>query len=192
MGSTSTDHHPPRVGFKAGAGIGKTGAALEQIAAIPGVEQMHVEIYVPDHTLAEELAIRAQAVASRLRVIVLRGRGTTAKPERALCQKVRLAELVAKAGLNVMGTLCRLKGQDGEPGEECEFAAVCPYLAQFRDTAPAIRIMPHANLFVVRNKELPRPDLIVIDERFWPHAVVHKRLALDRLTEAGRWRAPAS
>ena len=68
---------PPRVGFKAGAGIGKTGAALEQIAAIPGVEQMHVEIYVPDHTLAEELAIRAQAVASRLRVIVsVRGRGT--------------------------------------------------------------------------------------------------------------------
>ena len=87
-----------------------------------------------------------------------------------------------------MGTLCRLKGQDGEPGEECEFAASCPYLAQFRDTAPAIRILPHANLFVARNKDLPSPDLIVVDERFWPNAVVHTRLALDRLTEAGRWR----
>ena len=47
---------PPVVGIKAGAGLGKTGAALEQIAAIPGIEQMNVEVFVPDHRLAEELA----------------------------------------------------------------------------------------------------------------------------------------
>ena len=52
---------PPVVGIKAGAGLGKTGAALEQIAAIPGIEQMNVEIYVPDHRLAEELAERVRA-----------------------------------------------------------------------------------------------------------------------------------
>ena len=180
---------PPCVGIKAGAGIGKTGAALEQIAAIPGVELLQIEMYVPDHVLAEELATRVRAAAPRLRVIVLRGRGTTDKPERALCKKTKLAEQVAKAGLNVMGTLCRLRGHGGEAAEECEFAPRCPYLAQFRDTAPAVRIMPHANLFVVRNQDLPTPDLVVIDERFWPGALMHKRLALDRLTEAGRWRA---
>ena len=50
---------PPVVGIKAGAGSARPGAALEQIAAIPGVEQMNVEIYVPDHRLAEELAERS-------------------------------------------------------------------------------------------------------------------------------------
>ena len=54
---------PPVVGIKAGAGLGKTGAALEQIAAIPGIEQMNIEIYVPDHRLAEELAERMRAMA---------------------------------------------------------------------------------------------------------------------------------
>ena len=195
---------PPRTGFKVGAGGGKTAAALDEIAAIPGIEQMHVEIYVPDHTLAKELAerIHAGVVARRppatggnldfnveLRAVMIHGRGAADNPDRpALCKKAELAEQVAKAGLNVMGSLCRLKGKDGEPGEECEFAASCPYLAQFRNTAPAIRILPHANVFVVRNKDLPAPDLIVVDERFWPNAVVHTRLALDRLTEASRWR----
>ena len=55
----------------------------------------------------------------------------------------------------------------GEPVEECSFAKSCRYLAQFRDTAPAIRILPHASMFVRRNKDLPAPDLIVIDESFW-------------------------
>ena len=34
---------------------------------------------------------------------------------------------------------------------------------------------------------LPRPDLIVVDESFWGDTVMHPELALDRLTEAGRW-----
>ena len=42
--------------------------------------------------------------------------------------------------------------------------------------APAIRILPHANMFVARNKDLPAPDLIVVDERFWRNAVVHTQL----------------
>src|SRR5688572_21712955 len=126
---------PPRTGFKVGAGSGKTAAALDEIAAIPGIEQMHVEIYVPDHTLGKELAerIHAGVVAAtggnldfnvELRAVVIHGRGTADNPDRpALCKKAGLAEQVAKAGLNVMGSLCRLTGKDGEPGEECEFAA---------------------------------------------------------------------
>ena len=50
--------------------------------------------------------------------------------------------------------------------------------------------MAHTAMFVRRNKKLPYPDLIVIDESFWKAAIPAKpvRLALDRLTEAGRWR----
>ena len=46
-------------------------------------------------------------------------------------------------------------------------------------------------MFTHRNKQTARPDLIVIDETFWQGSLVHQRLALDRLTEAGRWRAQA-
>ena len=174
---------PPVVGFKAGAGLGKTGCALEQIAAIPGVEQLNVEIYVPGHKLAEELAQRARSAAPGLRVRVIKGRGDPKNPEAALCQKAELAEAIGRSGLNVMGSLCRLKDR------RCEFEAGCRYLAQFRDSAPAIRIMAHAAMFAQRNKDLPRPDLVVVDESFWSGSLVHQRLALDRLTEVERWRA---
>ena len=100
---------PPVVGIKAGAGLGKTGAALEQIAAIPGIEQMNIEIYVPDHRLAEELAERVapwrRPAATHwhrsecyLRVLVIKGRGAGASP----CKKAELAEELGKAGLDVM------------------------------------------------------------------------------------------
>ena len=74
-----------------------------------------------------------------------------------MCQKATLAEEIGKAGLNVMGHLCRKMGEGGLPAEECEFAKTCRYLAQFRDNRPAIRILPHAAMFVRRNKALPDP-----------------------------------
>ena len=55
------DPPPPWSRIKAGAGLGKTGSALEQIAAVPGIEPMGVRCYVPDHRLAEELAEAAHA-----------------------------------------------------------------------------------------------------------------------------------
>src|SRR4051812_10973473 len=170
---------PPVVGIKAGAGLGKTGCALEQIAAVPGSDQMNLEIYVPTQALAD----RARATAPHLRVLVVKGRGSVDPNGEPMCQKSDLAEQVAKAGLNVMAHLCR------EGMQWCEFAAGCVYLRQFRDTSPALRIMAHAAMFVPRNQDMPAPDLVVIDEAFWQGSLVHQRLALDRLTEAGRWRA---
>ena len=106
-----------------------------------------------------------------------------------MCQKAELAEQIGKAGLNVMGHLCRLKGEGGQPAEECEFAETCRYLAQFRDNAPG---NPHhaarRHVRAPQQGRCPTPDLIVVDEAFWRDAVSHKRLALDRLTEVGRWR----
>ncbi len=201
--TATEDEAPPMIGFKAGAGIGKTGCALEQIAAVPGVDQLNVEIYVPTQVLAKELAdrVRALDVARRatsavaidlipeLRVRVIRGRGAKDIDGEALCAKAELAEAIGRSGLNVMGHLCRRKGENGQPDQLCEFAGKCRYLAQFRDDAPAIRVLAHAAMHVCRNQELPDPDLVVIDEAFWRDAVVHQRLAVDRLAEAGRWRA---
>lgn len=196
------DEPPPVVGIKAGAGIGKTGTALEQIAATPGIEQMNVEIYVPSHRLAEELAERVRAIRAaphgsgidvnaELRVLVIRGRGATDSDGNPLCEKSELAEKIGKSGLSVSGHLCKLKSPDGGETQYCPFYAGCRYLAQFRDDRPAIRIFSHASMFIRRNKALPEPDLIVVDEAFWQVAVPAKpsRLALDRVAGAGRWRS---
>ena len=109
---------PPVVGIKAGRRIGKTGEAIAQIAAIPGVEQMNIEIFVPDHRLAEELAERVRAVvASRrqrvrasihaeLRVLVIRGRGALDTDGEPMCQKAELAEEIGRPGSTSSDTLC--------------------------------------------------------------------------------------
>ena len=136
-----------------------------------------------EHVLAAELAERVRKKAPGLRVIVIRGRGAADKPEQALCAKAGLAEPVARAGLNVMTTLCRSKGEGQE--EECEFAGGCLFLAQFRDTGPAIRISAHAAMFTPRNQLLPTPHLVVVDELFWRNAAVHSRLFARPLARGG-------
>ena len=138
---------------------------------------------MPARVLANELVERVRREAPELRTVVIQGRSSGAEP---FCAKASLSEQVALAGFNVMTTLCRGKVNGIE--EQCEFAAECRYLAQFRDTGHAIRMFTHAGMFTQRNQALPTPHVIVVDESFWRNAVVHCRLALDRLTEAGRWR----
>ena len=181
---------PPVVGIKAGAGLGKTGAALEQIAAIPGIEQMNVEVFVPDHRLAEELAERAKACgAAPVGVLVIRGRGRERHGRRSHVREGRLAEQIGKAGLNVMGHLCRLNGRGRaslpKSANSPKHADIWPNFARIGPQSASCRTPPCS---CAATRTMPDPDLIVVDEIFWRDAVSHKRLALDRLTEVGRWR----
>ena len=100
-----------------------------------------------------------------------------------MCEKADLAEEIGKAGLNVMGHLCRLKARARPSRRNANSPIPAAIRPNFGKIGPAIRILAHAAMFVRRNKELPAPDLIVIDESFWRDAVAHMRLALDRLTE---------
>lgn len=178
------DTPPPVVGIKAAAGLGKTEATIRALAAIPGVEAMHVEYYVPGHKLGAELVARLRARG--LRVLIIRGRGSVDLDGEPMCQKAELADELGRAGLNVGRHLCR--SDEGIVTESCQHFATCRYQQRMRDREPAIRVLAHAALFTPRPQELPKPDLIMIDESFWPHGIRHQQLALDRLSEAGRWR----
>ena len=99
--------------------------------------------------------------------MVIRGRGAVDVDGTAMCAKAELAEEIGKSGLNVMAHLCRLKGKNGEPTRIASLQGNADIWPNFGKIAPAIRIMPHAAMFVRRNKRLPDPDLIVVDESFW-------------------------
>ena len=160
---------------------------------------MNIEIYVPDHRLAEELAERVRAVvASRrapdfagidtnaeLRVLVIRGRGAADSDGEPMCQKAELAEEIGRAGLNVKDTLCI--GAGGLV-RVCENNAAI--WANFATSVRRFASWRTRRCSSAATRELPAPDLIVVDEAFWKAALPAKpvRLALDRLTETGRWR----
>lgn len=173
--------HPGVLGIKAGAGLGKTGAVLEALNALPGAEKLRIEIYVPDHALGAELAARVRAAAPKCRAVVIKGRGSVGEDGVPMCAKADLAARVVRLGGSVTSTLCRRKNPFGAT-ERCEHFATCPFWAQYRDEGPAIRILSHAALFTPRNRLLPEPDLIVIDEACWQAAVGDEALALDRLS----------
>ena len=163
---------PPVTAIRAAAGLGKTEAILRALVEHPEIKDMHVEIYVPNHKLAQELRQRIEKLVAELkpvppsfidlnvpvpRALVIQGRGKDGdKNRKPLCKKAKIAEDVAKTGLPVYKSLCYMGA--GEDAEKCEFFGPCDYLWQFRDHKPAIQIFPHSNMFTQRRPgSLPRP-----------------------------------
>jgi hypothetical protein len=144
---------------------------------------------VPDHKLAAEWRKNLTDAAPHLRVVELRGRShTDASHPEPLCMRAEMAQAVAQAGEPVYETLCERRSDDdwvsGVPAERCPYFEACSasgYLAQFADKGPAVRIMPSAYLPLPRGKLLPKPNLVIIDERFWPEAISQRDIGLDRL-----------
>jgi hypothetical protein len=181
---TEAAGEPPQTGIKTPAGLGKTTAVLDILAALSTVSgldfgrQPEVWLFVPTVALALEAAARAHERG--LTVQVIRGREAVVDGE-PLCRKHEEAAIVAKAGLPVMETLCRKRHKDGTE-MRCQFHDTCRYLQQFDATGPALRIFVHEYLFLPAPKGLPKPDLIVIDEAFALRAARHTSFGIDRLT----------
>lgn len=175
-----------QVGAKAAAGTGKSRELLRALQAHPKATECHIDIMVPQHRLADELAW--EAAGGPLQVRVIRGREYVQPDGEAMCAKALESRQVASAGFSVWEHMCRR--QDPETGEyeTCEHFGSCPYVAQFDDPEPAVRIMAHENLFLPRNGGLPKPHAVIIDESFHTKALRRTDFALDRLT-AGLWRS---
>jgi hypothetical protein len=169
---------PPQLGIKAAAGLGKTAAVVDAFAR-HDLSEKSIEIYVPTHDLADELIANLRQADPDLLVRPIRGREFKTR-QGPMCEKHELAGKIARAGLSVGAHLCRREHDDGPP-ELCEHYQSCPYIAQFRDQRPAVRVLSHEYL-AIPAVALPEPDLVVVDERCWPVAVRHSSLALDRLT----------
>jgi hypothetical protein len=173
---------PPQLGIKAAAGLGKTVAVVNALARRGALADKCIEIYVPTHNLAHEIAGLLRRAAPGLRVLQIQGRSAR-RGDGYMCAKADIAEDVAKAGLPVSKTLCNGEG-DSAFGvvERCEHYDSCPYIQQLADTAPGVRIMSHQYLPLPRGG-MPTPDLVVIDERCWQVAVRHTTFAPDKLTK---------
>jgi hypothetical protein len=143
------------------AGLGKTSLVVEAIAQHEGGR---VEIYVPTHTLGEEVAINARRANPRLKVKAMAGRSHPGADGKPLCKKYKLAEEIARAGGEVYASLC--SHEKGGAEERCQHYASCPYIAQF--TPADVTIYTHAHLPLARMRLEPGvPDLAVIDESFF-------------------------
>jgi hypothetical protein len=180
---------PPQLGVRATAGLGKTRKLLQILVENPNANKRNIDVYVPQHRLADELAFEHDTIMSnisfdsrrRLRVQVIRGREHVGHSGTAMCAKAEIAGQIARAGHEVWGHLCERRRQDGNI-ERCEHYRSCPYVAQFQDTSPAVRIMTHDYLFITRSTRLPRPDAVVVDESFHAKTVRVTSFAIDRLT----------
>lgn len=166
----------PQGGLRSAAGLGKTSALLDGLAARPGPRR-EVLYLVPTARLAGEVA--AEARGRGLRAEVVRGREAVVGGE-PLCRKHGEARIVARAGLPVSTTLCRRGTEAGET--RCPFFDGCAYLAQFRTSEPALRVAAHEYLFVPMPAGLPDPGLVVVDEAFALRGARHAGFGIDRLT----------
>lgn len=152
---------------------------IDELARREFWRRRNVEYYVPTTALAEELAAKSQAKGLRVRVI--RGRES-----RGMCAKPQAAKKAAQLRLNVFQTLCKRR-QSGGRELVCEFYDDCPYIAQWQDTEPAIRIFAHNYLGLPRPKPdgrgLPEPDLVVVDESAVQKLIGTCSFSTDRLDD---------
>ena len=84
-----------------------------------------------------------------------------------MCAKFRAAHKAAQLGLKIFGTLCRRPSGDGRE-IICQYYSACPYIKQWKDRSPGVRIFAHVYLPLPRPRpeghSLPEPDLVIVDE----------------------------
>lgn len=168
----------PRLQIKGVAGLGKSTAIIEEYLKRPGLWGRHIWLFVPTIGLAEEFAGKVAAGAAGVvevdrkspRAIVFYGRTHVREIGKPLCHSDRV-QVVAKAQGHVPSVFKAFCARDipliGK--QHCPKFGWCQasgYIAQFRDTAGALRLFPHALLTTKQADDLalPQPDLVIIDE----------------------------
>lgn len=172
--------HTVTMQVKATAGLGKTRAAIEAIAANPFWSQNEVHYYAPDHEQAAEVLRIASLYG--LRAILISGR-TKDDESNGYCARFNMADKVAKAGLIVYRSCCHSVVEGKEL--RCPYFDQCPYLNQWTDQKPAFRIFVHQYIFLPKPSKdgisLPEPKLAVVDESIVFKSVNPFEFSVDRL-----------
>ncbi len=124
------------------AGAGKSYLAASVIGLVLDGRVLH--IFVPDHQLAEETLERWSKHGS---AVVVEGR------DKAGCGHDEAVKDAVAAGVSVKAVCCTA----------CPDRQGCAYLAQFQQEAQ-IWIFPKAYLTLELDDNIPKPDLIMVDE----------------------------
>lgn len=165
------------LGIAATVGLGKSEVTLDVLARLAAGQT--VWFFVPTHQLAAELAAKAEARG--LPTTVIRGRDQLdpAEANMQMCRKADVAAAVARAGHEVWSSLCELE-RDDDTVERCPHFATCPYVQQWSATSGRLVIFAHTYLRLPKARAA-KPDLIVVDERFWPELAQTRSLPVERL-----------
>ena len=168
----------PRLQIKGGAGLGKSTTIIDEYSKRPGLWGLHIWMFVPTIGLAEEFAEKVREKANAVRpikghgprAIVFYGRTHGHEIGKALCHLDRV-DVVAEAQSMVPSVYKAFCVQDIPfvGMQRCPQFGWCQasgYVSQFKDTAGALRLFPHALLTTKQAGDLtlPQPDLVIIDE----------------------------
>lgn len=157
---------PPRIGFRASVGLGKSGLSRRHVMALrrrlaqQGLPD-RILVFVPSHALAEEAAAAWRQAGAE--VAVLRGYSArdplTGQP---LCRETGAVQTAIDARLEVQKAVC----DDGE-GRRCRHFETCAKQRNRREVAAAdIVVASHAALFSGFAVEASRIGVLLIDEGF--------------------------
>jgi len=116
-----------QLGLRATAGLGKSRKLLQILVRNLDADNGKIEIYVPRHRLADELASELDIIIGdvlldsrrRIRAQIIRGREHVGQSGTAMCAKADIAAELARAGHEVWGHLCERRQKDGNV-ERCE------------------------------------------------------------------------
>jgi len=154
---------------------------------------LRIWILVPTLDLADRLAEKFlelsfdPAHAPGPEVRVMRGRLARTTDERkprepkTMCFKPNAADAAGRLGINVYKTLCR------SMAGRCEFIDRCPWVKQWDDHGPGVRIWSHEYLHLPKLSDYPAPDLVICDESVVEVLSGGLQFAPDRLTETPTW-----
>lgn len=183
----------PRLAIQAAAGLGKTAAVVSEIMSRRELWDLHIWIFVPTLDLAERLAEQFTNLSFEPRfapgpeVRVMRGRLARATEERGprepktMCRKPDASDLASRLGINVFKTLCK------SGAGICDHYDRCPWISQWDDREPAVRIWAHEYLHLPKLSGFPGPNLVIADESTVEVLAGELDFAPDRLTEKPTW-----
>ena len=128
---------------------------------------------------------------------IIYGRSDGSKPNSPMnCREYAVVEALQKRGLPIRVNACDpssgLEADEDEPAvwsgrrncDKCPAFEWCEshgYESQFKGEKADVYIFAHNYLFIPKRKELPDPDLIVVDESFLGHATRSVKLELGEL-----------
>jgi hypothetical protein len=167
----------PRTAVQITMGTGKTTATIEKLKEyLANNLGKVVEVYLPRHDLIDEwseILVADTPVRAEVCHIKPRESSTGTSSVDGLCLRPDYVKSLRQNGYAIYSHACA--GSSLE--EQCEHFDDCPYINQFRVdltvSGNRISLYTHTSLFLERNpiEGRSQPDLVVIDESFFPAMV---------------------
>ena len=142
-------------------GLGKTTAVLERLVPPAVRAGKVVYIFVPRHALGRQQRDFLAATGIDSRVYQSRGSDNIEKPGQFMCLETDRVEAIHDALGDVSNLACK-----NSKGDRCKLFDDCDYQRQLRDPLPRVWFIPQQNISQPLPSRIPKPDIVVIDERF--------------------------